>query len=288
MIRIIADATCNLSPEIAKKHHIKIAPSTVMVGGKKIEEYFQYSSEEFNDNLDSLDNLPITDETTSESFYDLIEDGVFNGANEFIIITASSKVNNTYNSAIKAVEEFNEKRQLNFVKMYVVDSKCISLGNGYLVLKTAMMRNEGASFEELINFNEKYKTRVKHFLSVSHIDSLVDNGLVSNARARLGRLFGNDIIKKMKNGGKGVIVERTDDHLKVFKNYINEYKKQVDESINKFIIIGYTSNIKNAKDLEALIIRKTNFKGSVYFMQMGSTMGTHAGLSAVSMFFIGK
>ncbi len=57
----------------------------MMIGGKKIEEYMAISSSEFTDNMESLDHLPVTDETSYDGFLNLIEDSVFNGINDIII-----------------------------------------------------------------------------------------------------------------------------------------------------------------------------------------------------------
>ncbi len=62
----------------------------------------------------------------------------------------------------------------------------------------------------------------------------------------------------------------------------------MDKALTEFVIIGYTSSAENAEDLKRLLLQETHYTGEIYVMHMGSTMGTHAGLNAVSMFFIGK
>ena len=50
----------------------------------------------------------------------------------------------------------------------MIDEKSMSHGSGYLILKSALLREKGATYSELIDFNETYKTNVKH-LSLIHI-----------------------------------------------------------------------------------------------------------------------
>ncbi len=140
--------------------------------------------------------------------------------------TASSKLNTTYEAAIKAKEMFYRSRNMDSVRIHVVDTKCVSLGNGYLVLKSAKMLDNGASYDELVDFCEKYKTRIKHFLTVTDMKSLVDNGLVSSTRSRLTKLLGNDSISKMKNVGESCNNRKTHPIIILcIKRYVDQYQK---------------------------------------------------------------
>ena len=40
--------------------------------------------------------------------------------------------------------------------------------------------------------------------------------------------------------------------------------------------------------MQNLFVEETGFKGEIYIIQMGATVGTHVGLGGVSMFFIEK
>lgn len=287
MIRIIADSTCNLTSEITEKYKILIAPLTITFNNKTFVDYQEISPDDFYKELPLLEKLPTTAAPSPGFFINMFEEDVKNGIKDFIVIMMSSGTSGTCQSAVIAKDTFFQSNKMQGVRIHVVDSKCMSHGSGYLVMKSAMMRDDGASFEEIVEFNETYKTRVKHFLSVGDLNNLLKSGRLSNTSAMIGKLLKIEPIMTMKKG-KGAIVAKVRGHKKVLRYYVNEFIKRVDMDMTDFVLIGYSSDISYAKELEKLFIAATNFDGDIYIMQMGATVGTHVGLGGVSMYYIEK
>ncbi|MGB3366571.1 MAG: DegV family protein, partial [Acidaminobacteraceae bacterium] len=216
-------------------------------------------------------------------FMDLFEQAMEDGFDEILCICMSSGTSGSYQSCELAKTMFLEEHE-NF-KIYVVDSKCMSHGSGYLLMKSAMMIENGAKFNEIVNFNEKYKTNVKHFLSVDDLDHLIRSGRLTNASAFIGKLLKLKPIMSMRKG-KGAIVAKERGRKKVLNHYVNEFKKRVNLKQSNFIIIGYTSDTIYAENLKAKLLDETGYDGDVYMMQMGVSVGVHVGLGAVSLYFI--
>lgn len=286
MIKIIADSTCDLSDEILKKYDIGIAPLTIKIGDKVFRDRVDIQPDEFYHQLEALEELPTTAMPSPTEFINLFEEAHSNGCNEIICITMSSGTSGSYQSAVIAKEYFDEKTN-GSVKVHVVDSKCMSHGSGYLILKTAILRERGASFDELVDFNETYKTNIKHFLSVDDLDNLIKSGRLTEVSALIGKVLKVKPVMSMRNG-KGAIVAKVRGRKKVFSHYIDEYKKRVDILLTDFVIIGYTSDRSIAETMKTKLLTETGFKGDVYVMQMGVSVGTHVGLGGLSMYFIEK
>ncbi len=285
MIRIIADSTCDLSEEIIQKYDIGIAPLTINISGKEYRDKIDIQPDEFYSMMESFEEPPTTSMPNPGEFIRLFEESVSNGLNEILCICMSSGTSGSYQSAVIAKEDYLTKN--NDAKIYIVDSKCMSHGSGYLIMKSAILREKGASFQELIDFNEMYKTNIKHFLAVDDLNHLIMSGRLSNASAMIGKLLRLKPIMTMRQG-KGAIVAKERGKKRVLKHYVKEYKRRVDESFNDFIIIGYTSDIQVANNLEKLFLKEVDFQGEIYIMQMGVSVGTHVGLGAISMYFIEK
>lgn len=285
MIRIIADSTCNLTSKIIKKYDLKIVPLSITIKDKTYIDYVEITPDELYAQLGSLEKLPTTGSPSPNAFITVFNDDVKNGIKDFIVITMSSSTSAVNQSANIAREMFLERNEISDVRIHVVDSKSMSHGSGYLVMKTAMMAQQGVSFEALVDFNETQKVNVKHFLSVGDLDNLLKSGRLSNTSAIIGKLLKVEPIMTMKNGA-GSIVAKMRGHKKVIRYYVNEFIKRVNYDLTDFIIIGYTSDVLYAENLKNLIIKNTGFTGDIYIMQMGATVGTHVGLGAVSMFFI--
>lgn len=287
MIKILADSTCDLSDVVIEKYNIGIAPLTITIGDKVYKDRIDIQPSDFFKMLESLEKLPTTAMPSPTEFFKIIEDSAKEGYDEFLCICMSSGTSGSYQSATIAREYFYDSYPDSKAKIHVVDSKSMSHGSGYLILESAMLLEKGASFQELIDFNETYKTNVKHFLSVDDLDNLIKSGRLTNASAMIGKLLKIKPIMSMRKG-KGAIIAKERGRKKVFAHYINEFNKRVDHKLTEFIIVGYTSDIAVAENLKARIQNETEFRGDIYIMQMGVSVGTHVGLGGLSMFFIEK
>lgn len=285
MIKIMADSTCDLSQEIIEKYNIGVAPLNIMINGTTYRDKIDITPDEFFKLLPTLEEIPTTSMPSPEEYLKIIYKAIEDGYNEILCICMSSGTSGAYQSAVLAMNYFFENNPDSDVKIHVVDSLSMSHGSGWLIIKSAKLLEAGYSFDELIEFNETYKARVKHFLCVDDLNNLIKSGRLTNASAFIGKLLRVKPIMSMRKG-KGAIVAKERGRNRVLRFYVDEFIRRVNEEITDFIIVGYTSDINIAKDLVEKIKAETDFKDEIYIMQMGVAVGTHVGLGGLSMFFV--
>lgn len=287
MIKIMADSTCDLSEEIINKYNIGIAPLNIIINGTTYKDRIDITPGEFYKMLPELETLPTTSMPSPEEYLKIIDSAIKEGYTEILCICMSSGTSGSYQSAVLAQQLFYENHPESSIKIYIVDSLSMSHGSGWLIIKTAMLLEEGYSFDDLILFNETYKIRVKHFLCVDDLNNLIKSGRLTNASAFIGKLLKVKPIMSMKKG-KGAIVAKERGRNRVLKFYIEEFVDRIDDELTNFIIVGYTSDLSIATILSEKIKTETNFKGEIFIMQMGVSVGTHVGLGGLSLFFLEK
>lgn len=287
MIKLMADSTCDLSEEIIQKYNIGIAPLNIEINGTSYRDKIDITSDEFYKILPTLENLPTTSMPSPEEYLKIIDKAIEEGYTEILCICMSSGTSGSYQSAIIAQDIFFDRNPNTDIKLYVVDSLSMSHGSGWLIIKSAQLIEQGYSFEKIIEFNETYKTCVKHLLCVDDLNNLIKSGRLTNASAFIGKLLRVKPIMTMRKG-KGAIVAKERGRNRVLKYYIDEFKERVDNEVTDFIIVGYTSVIEMANNLAQKLRTETNFKDKIYIMQMGAAVGTHVGLGGLSMFFVEK
>lgn len=287
MIKLLADSTCDLSDEILKRYSISIAPLTITIGDRSYRDRIDISPDEFYSRLATLEKHPTTAMPSPAEFIEIIEQGVEDGYTEFLCICMSSGTSGSYQSASIAKEDYMESHADTTIRIHIVDSKCMSHGSGYLLLKSAQLLEQGASFEELVDFNETYKMNIKHFLSVDDLDNLIKSGRLTNASAIIGKILKVKPIMSMRDG-KGAIVAKMRGRKKVLEHYIEEFQRRNDPDLTEFVIIGYTSDIAYANNLKNMLESLEGFNDDIYVMQMGVSVGTHVGLGGLSFFFVEK
>ncbi|MDR7855751.1 DegV family protein [Tissierella sp.] len=285
MIKIMADSTCDLSQEIIDKYNIGVAPLNIIINDITYRDKIDINSDEFFKILPTLDNLPTTSMPSPEEYLKIINNSITDGYTEFLCICMSSGTSGSYQSAVLAKDIFFGNNPGSSIKIHVVDSLSMSHGSGWLILKTAKLLEAGYNFKKLVEFNETYKTNVKHFLCVDDLNNLIKSGRLTNASAFIGKLLKVKPIMSMKKG-RGAIVAKERGRNRVLSFYVDEFVRRVEKEITDFIIIGYSSDIDIANVLKEKIKEETNFDGTIYIMQMGVAVGTHVGLGGLSMFFM--
>lgn len=286
MIKLIADSTCDLSKDIIEKYDIGIAPLTINIEGKIYKDKVEIQPDEFYEIIDSLKENTTTSMPSPTEYMGLFDEAVKKGYDKILCICMSSGTSGAFQSAVIAKDLYFEEHPESSIQIYVVDSRSMSHGSGWLILKSARMRENGATYEDLITFNETYKTSVKHYLSVDDLSNLIRSGRLSNTSALVGKLLMVKPIMSMKNG-KGAIVAKERGRKRVLKHYVTEYLERVNDEVTDFIIIGYTSDINVAENLKNMLIGQGVDK-EIFIMQMGVSVGNHVGLGGLSMFFVEK
>lgn len=287
MIKLMADSTCDLSPNVLEKYNIGIAPLKINMEGVSYLDKIDITADEFFARLPKMKELPTTAMPSPEAYLNIIDEAMAEGYTEFLCICMSSGTSGSYQSAVLAKDLFYERHPQSDIKIHVVDSLSMSHGSGWLILKAAQLLETGYSFDELVNFVENKKRCVKHFLCVEDLHNLIKSGRISNTGAFIGSLLQVKPIMSMKDS-KGAIVAKARGTNKALKYYVDEFVKRNDPEFTNFIIIGYSSDIEIANKLKERLETQTDFKGDIYLMQMGVAVGTHVGLGGVSMFFMEK
>jgi len=287
MIKIMADSTCDLSQEILDKYDISLASLIVTIDGKEYRDRIDITPDAFYSMMEKLENPPTTAMPSPQAYIEIIDAAVRKGYTEILCICMSSGTSGAYQSAVLAKEYYFEEHPDSKLPIHIVDSKSMSHGTGWLIMKCARLKDQGATFQELVDFCETFKTNIKHYLSVDDLDHLIRSGRLSNASAILGKLLKIKPIMSMKKG-KGAIVAKERGRRKVLSHYVEEFKKRNDQDLTDFIIIGYTTDKTYAENLKLKLLEDTGFDGDIYIMQMGVAVGTHVGPGGVSLYFAEK
>lgn len=286
-IKLMADSTCDLSPEIIAHYDIAIAPLIITIEGREYRDRIDIGNDEFYRRLPALQAFPTTSQPTPESYLACFREAEEQGFGQVLCICMSNGTSGSYQGAVLAKELYLTTYPDTRIRIAVIDSLGMSHGSGWLIMKCARLREAGHSFEQLIEYCETTKQRVKHFLSVEDLENLIRSGRISNVSGWIGKLLHVRPIMTMKNT-RGAIVAKKRGQKEVLRHYVQEFKRRVDLEQTDFIIIGYTSDISRAEELKNLFLAQTGFGGDIYIMQMGVAVGTHVGLNGLSMFFCEK
>ena len=120
-VRIIVDSTVDMPDEL--KDQFLIVPLTVRFGDEEFIDGVPIDKKRFYERLVESDVLPTTSQATPDAFQRVFAD-VAKNKDSAVVITISSKLSGTYQSACIAAQEYDN--------IFVVDSMTVAIGSGIL------------------------------------------------------------------------------------------------------------------------------------------------------------
>lgn len=117
------------------------------------------------------------------------------------IVTISSQLSGSYNSAMVAVETFKERFPGSFV--HVFDSKTAAAGETLVAMKVKQLLEENFNSSEIIEQTNKYITKLRTLFVLDSLDNLAKNGRITNFKAILANIM--HIVPIMGEDGEGRI-----------------------------------------------------------------------------------
>lgn len=288
MLQIIAESSCDLPNEFAKKYHIKMVSATLEYDGQ-VHDDIGYEGKVLDDyykHLSAMSTIPNIQAPNAERYVKIFDEGAYNGITEFIVFTVSSKIHGAYKSAIEAREVFMANNRIQGLRIHIVDTLGSSHGCAYLVIKAAMMQEDGAKYDDIVEFSEKNKIKIKHYLAVKDLSVIKKAGKMSIFALGAGKLLGIIPILTFNATGHGVVVNKLKSTQSVRDFLVHEFRHHANLELTNFVFIGYTSNIEYAYWLKDDLRKHCNYEKDVYIMQIRPATGSVVGDDALSIFYM--
>ena len=176
MVKITADSTCDLSPEIISELDITLAPLGIVVEDTTYHDGVDiFPADVFR----FVDNEGKACKTSAVNVYEY--DALFRRFAErydaVVHINIGSGFSACHQNARVAAEEFEN--------VFVVDSQNLSSGSGHLVYEAAQMAKQGASAADICARLEYLAPRIEASFVIDRLDYLYKGGRCS-ALAMLG------------------------------------------------------------------------------------------------------
>ena len=281
--RIITDTCCDLSPEMYKELDLEVVSLSVLYKGVNYNQYTEQWLKALFDGLRQGETAS-TSAVNPEGWATVIEP-VLQAGDDALVLTFSSGLSTTYQSAVIAATELQEKYPDR--KVNVVDTLCASLGQGLLVWYACKKRDEGMSLEELYAWVEENKLHLCHWFTVDDLMYLKRGGRVSATTALVGTMLQIKPVLHVDDEGHLINVAKARGR----KNSIDALAQKVAELggdyDNSTMFITHGDCLEDAQYLEGLLREKYGVK-EVLISYVGSVIGSHSGPGTLALFFLGN
>ena len=170
MVKYIADSACDLKdfPDIC----FETVPLTLSTDSRTIVDSPDLDIHETLDYFYGHHGRSYTACPSTQAWIDSFE-----GADEIYVVTITSGLSGTWNSANVARKQYQSEHP--DVKIYVVDSLSTGPGEVLLLEKIVELKKLGKSFEEVCEEIERYKDTLRLYFGLRSLHNLAQNGRVS-------------------------------------------------------------------------------------------------------------
>lgn len=283
---IVSDATFDLPIDMINESDIRVIPMGLIIDDV---EYIHYPDERNLSISDFYSKLKkgsvshtsqITPTTFHEYFGEILKEG-----KDFIYIAFSSGLSGTYYTSQLVINELSEEYPDR--KMFTIDSQCASIGEGLLVYLAAIQKKNGMPIEELRDWVEANKKKMRHWFTVKDLYYLKRGGRISSVEAFVGTTLKIRPVLSTDDVGKLIVKSKIRGSKAELDLLINKLETEGIDTKQQTVIIGHADNLEQAKQLEAIIRDKKLVKDTV-IASIGPIIGTHTGPGMLALTFVGN
>lgn len=252
-IKLIGDSCFDMNNELRKISQLSLVPLKIDIDGKVFKDDKNLDTNHLLRLMKESDSIP---KTASPSPNDYIEE--YEGKEDVFVVTLSSKLSGSYNSAVLAKNMYLENSKEKFI--HVFDSLSASIGETLIGLKILELSKMNYKREQLIDKIDEYINDMKTIFLLESLDNLIKAGRINKIVAKLATAF--SIKPIMSSNGKGSIklMEKARGSKKAFRRLVDIIGEQGERIEEKIIGIAHCNCLEKAQKLKKEIMKKYNFK----------------------------
>ena len=281
---ITTDTTTDLPEDYIKKHDLGIMSLTYTLEGTTYSKDNPLDVKLFYEKM-RKGSMPTTSQVNPENakniFLPYLKDGY-----DILHIAFSSGLSGSYNSTRIAAEELSE--EFPDRKITIIDSLAASLGEGLLVHKAVMLKEQGADLDTVADWVEQNKLHIVHNFTVDDLFHLHRGGRVSKATAILGTMINVKPILHVHDEGHLIALSKVRGRKKSLQALVDSMEKQMGayRSQNDIVFISHGDSLADAQYVADLVKQRFGIE-SFLINYVGPTIGAHSGPGTIALFYMG-
>ena len=279
-VKITADSTCDLSPELIDKYDIAIIPLHIILGEKSLLDGLEVQPPMLFDHFKATGELPKTAAVAELEFLEFFK-GYLEQGYDIVHIDISSEFSACYQNACIAAGQLEG--------VYVVDSRNLSTGVGHVVLRGAELAAQGLSAQEIHRELTGSVDKLDVSFVLDTLEFLRKGGRCSTVAALSANLLSLKPCIEVRDGRMGVGKKYRGTLKRCLTEYVKDKLEGRDDIDTHRIFVTHT--VQNDPELVAYIkeiVRSTHDFDEVIETTAGCTVSGHCGPNTLGVLFYTK
>lgn len=267
-IRIIADSCCDLTDQMKKEMNVEMVPLTLSLEHKEYVDDENLDIKEYIHDMAASRTSPKTACPSPERYMNS-----YKGPESTFVVTLSSALSGSYNSAVLAKNMFVEEVGQKFI--HVFDSLSASAAETLIVHKIHELAKLNISDTEIVDRVTKYINEMKTFFLLESLDHLAKAGRLNPIIAKIASILSIKPIMGEDGHGNIRLVEKVRGYKNAFMRLaetIGEEGKNLEE---KVLGIAYCNCLERAQEFKQEVLKRYKFK-DIILVEAGGVTSTYA------------
>ncbi len=250
---ILCDSCTDFTDAMEKDPHFVRIPLTLHVGEEDIIDDETFDQASFLKKVAEYPDASKSSCPSPEKFMDYFEK-----ADEIYIVTLSSHLSGSFNSAELAKSMYLEKHPDK--KIHVFDSKSASAGQSLIALEIQKRAINGLPFEQIVNEVTDFLNTMGTKFVLETLEVLRKNGRLSNVTAMLVNALNIKLVMTSDGNGEIAKTSQARGMKKAIQKMAEAIKEDAVDPENRTLFISYCNNKERAEFVKDAILSVLSFK----------------------------
>lgn len=280
-IRISADSTCDLSPELVEKYNIAITPLKITLGDTDYTDQIDITPQKIYDYVAETGVLPKTAVVSVGTYTDVFTE-LKKDCDEVVHFTISSEMSSCYQNAVLAAEEVGG--------VYVVDSRNLSTGIGHLAIEAAIAaQDETKTGKDVFDYVSSLVDRLDVSFVINSVNYLYKGGRCSGVAAVGANLLKLKPLIEVHDGKMDMAGKYRGNMKDVVKKYITDRLTVPGAKFKRDrIFVTCTCTDYDLPNYAKEIVESLGLFDEVLITIAGSTITSHCGKDTLGILYINE
>lgn len=253
--KIIGDSCTDITEEMKQEGFVSLVPLTLTIEGENFIDDETFNQKEFIAKMKQSEECPKSACPSPERYM-----REFEGQEECYVVTLSSRLSGSYNSAVLAKNMYLEEHP--GVKIEIVDSKSASCGQMLIAVKLRELKEKGLSFEEVQQKITEFRDNMQTKFVLESLENLRKNGRLSKVAFTLCNVLNIRPVMAAEDG-EIIKIDQTRGHNKALTRMIEYIEADAKDVTNKIVGISHCNNRERAEMVKREILKRLPFKDCI-------------------------
>lgn len=278
-IAIVTDTDASLPLELAKQYEITQVPVVVQFGDESLRAVYDLDDAATFARIDRKGKLPTTSAPSPGDFSQAYKSAFDNGAESVLCLTVSGEISATYAAAVDARNLYPDR------DITVVDTRSLSLGQGFMVLAAAKEIAGGSSVDEAVATAMDVGRRNRLFAVLPTLKYLAMSGRVGYLAAGMANLLNVRPILTIRDG-KLDLLERIRTQKRSLERVIELCMEAVGNHKIEQMAMVHVNAEQDALQLESQLRKHLNCPEETLYGELTPGLSVHTGAGLIGTAFV--